>query len=413
LKSSFAQEVLVVDEADELVGFGRGRRNTPQLGPASLFVKSLCIENGGTLHFFVSVDSLYISEKVVREAISLTKNRSVHYENIIIASTHTHSSPNLESRFCEKVVSQSFQESVTNSIVSIFGKNLSSLKKSSLELLEVDSCKTINRRMMGRDIRSFFLKSKMIMRPNRKRLFQNNIKCLYDTQSKTVLFNFACHPVFNIGKKFSSDFPGEIGRKLIESNKFENAIFMQGFAGDIRPDFTTSGLKSFKYGLITFSKALVHGEAFHWFTKHDFDQFCDMNSQQILKNISREKIAATVSFKKKSLEFPVRSETGQVTHILGIKFLVVDKIIFVSIGAEVLYKFQEMFEKEFPDFTFFCIGYADRTIGYLPFDDDLAAGGYESSGSHQNYGFDSKISLDCILELKHNLISELSNILGE
>jgi hypothetical protein len=84
---------------------------------------------------------------------------------------------------------------------------------------------------------SSILRRKVVMQPNyanNKSLPLYGIDIVGDDGSRILLYSFSCHPTFVSNMSMSADFPGHIS-SILEETKYTNAIFFQGFCGDLRP----------------------------------------------------------------------------------------------------------------------------------------------------------------------------------
>ena len=402
-----------------LSGFS-SRTNNRKLGLSDLSASVIWLKNGpvNSNLIFISIDTLYIPLEISIPLYAyLMEEHQITRDQVIFNATHTHSAPALEKRFQYNInIDDSYISYVLNKVIGLF----SSVSdhdfiegRVSVGEVPMPENMTISRRKIGFDVRSFYLKRKIIMLPNSDNKIDNSIRLLSffnkKNDIKLIIYNFSCHPVFDDGKEVSTDFIGVINKNIHEQMDIP-ALFLQGFLGDIRPNFTTSNL--FKVNFINKTKIIMNGKVFKSFHKKEFNYFCTSIANTITSSCKSDSGVPLhnemiLSNKKK---YTLVSETGKVSKDFDIKICLIDCIIFISIPAEVTSLYYINLAKYFSDYNIFPLSLADDTLGYLPFYEESAAGGYEVD-SATNYGWDSKISQTSLENFYFSLRNSIHEII--
>ncbi|MFW2441374.1 neutral/alkaline non-lysosomal ceramidase N-terminal domain-containing protein [Aliarcobacter butzleri] len=394
MKYNFEQKILDFKQFDyNLSGFF-ARRENPQkcIGIPELFLKLLWIKKQNKDLLFISLDILYIPGELSKKIYDyLEAKYNIEKQNIIFNATHTHSAPGIEKKF-DKFVNQKIIKYIFDCIVKIIDKSEFKDGKLSFTTFKSQKSMWISRRKFGKNIRKLFLKESMLMLPNGQNNIDDNVRLIYilDKNNKLdlLIYNFSCHPVFNRSDSISSDFIGKISEKL-EKELNTNTMFLQGFLGDIRPNFTTQNI--FEVSIIDKLKIIANKKIFKKYNQDDFDKFCTIVSSEILENLKYKNTSTIKIFNIKQFKYKIFSQSEKYTIEFCVKLIRVNKNLFISIPAEVNSKYYVMLSKKFNDFNIIPMGLADDIIGYLPFYDEVKEGGYEVN-SIVNYGIDTPFS---------------------
>ncbi|WP_323594869.1 hypothetical protein [Aliarcobacter butzleri] len=374
------------------------RTNNERLGVNELLISLIWIKyNSDKNLVLISMDLLYIPEIIAKriyeylyEKFKLTKNE------IFFNASHTHSAPGVDIIF-DKIVDNVLIDYLVEKSKYLFS-NIEFID-CRIKFISIKPKKLywISRRKIGRNIRKFFLKKETIMLPNRENTIDDKIRVViiedYSDNLKNIIMNFSCHPVFNTNSELSSDFIGTI-RDNISQNFNINCMYLQGFSGDIRPNFTVN--KFFKLNFIDKLKLFFNKEIFKRYDKNDFNQFCESVTKDICnyKKLG-ENILITESFKIESFDFELKSITGNTKKTLTTKLALLGNYLIVSISAEVNSKYYVELSKTHPELEIFPLGLAENIIGYLPFYTECDELGYEIN-SYINYEWDSMIEKESL-----------------
>ncbi len=387
-----------------LSGFrGRSTNKRKGLGRLNASVLWLKYVEKHADKIYISIDTLYIPLEISNPVYEyLSKNYQLFPCQIVFNASHTHSAPALEKSFTiNEYVDSDYVEYVLDKLLGLFGSiHLTDFANVDicLKQIPVPSSLTISRRKVGFDIRSFYLKRKTIMLPNSNKKIDDKIRLIIirDEQRKVdvVLYNFSCHPVFDDGEQVSSDFIGVVNKYLAEKEGI-HGMFLQGFLGDIRPNFTTRNFLEVNF--INKTKILMNGLVFKPFVKSEFDAFCSQIGEVVTEScreiMESNTVANSGSVTQK--EYPLVSDSGKVMKKLIVKMHLIDHALLISMPAEVTSSYYVELAKLFPRLLIIPLAVADGILGYLPFYKEALEGGYEVN-SAANYGWDSKISYNSL-----------------
>lgn len=398
LAAVYSQKVNPRRSTQDLAGFSRRSNDNIQFGNDDFFVKIVWLEENNKPMIIISLDTLYFP-KTIADAINLycVDKFALPKTSIIYNATHTHSAPNLAIPFFGKIDTE-YVDDIEKEIIKGIEHCSSHKKVAKCTVNSFPAGKDIiGRRRFGLDIRSFFLKKRMLLLPNDTQVIDDEIRTLQirgaDDKNIALLVNFSCHPVFANNVNFSSDFPGKITKDLQDLG-FGNVFFLQGFCGDIRPNYTTENVPISNIKL--FMKLLFNKKVFRPTTLNDFNAFCESMVERIANNRQTKELQIppsqiTTNFLQHNLE----SQSGNCIKSIYVKVISINKVIFVSIPAEVNSKYIIQLKKNFPDYTIFPLGFAENVIGYLPYYTEITEGGYEVE-SAVNYGWDCSINVESI-----------------
>jgi len=403
-----------------LSGFNKRNKQCEHLGTEELNITILWLKPSIKDIVFISIDTLYIPVQVSIPIYEyLEENFQITSDQIIFNATHTHSSPGIEESFDKDMVDMKYTSHICESILKVFKDDMINFTEGNIffQSQKISNKLLISRRKIGRDIKSFFLKRRMLMLPNHTNIIDDDLRLSYifdiDNNLKVVLYMFSCHPVFNTSNNVSSDFIGDISQKIKEKLN-SDSMFLQGFLGDIRPAFTTKNI--FDTNIINKFKLLFNQEVFRDFRKKDFDFFCLSLSQDIIStynNIKQNPINSIEQIKTLKKNYTLISNSGKSKKEFDIKFILINHNLFISIPAEVTSRYKIELSKKFLGLNIIPLGLSDGVIGYLPFYDEISSGGYEVD-SAVNYGWDTFMSENSLKDFYIKLIEDIDLfILGE
>lgn len=417
---AFFQDVINPDKIS-LSGFSRHQKNKIALGPDQLYVKILWVRANVDL-IVISIDSLYFSTEVAHSIYQYAYSEfNITKDHIILNASHTHSAPNMDLEFFGNI-DRKYLEDVEAKIKRGLRLCHENFQKGYIEFRNVE-CNAnvfISRRKIGRDIRTFFIKKRIIMQPNEEKPVDRNIRLikLYDSNLKLdgIIYNFSCHPVFNTTYNISSDFIGYIS-SILEERICKFSMFLQGFAGDVRPNYTET--KTSVKHVINFAKLLFNEKVFCNFTQSHFNDFCHHISSSIIEAESENKDIrpklndSWCHIRNFMYEDFIESKTAETRKSLTIKLVLLSANLFISIPAEVHSSYLGILREAFPGLKIYPLGYADGMIGYLPCEEEIREGGYEVQKSVKYYGWDDSMSEVSVRNFTTRLIKEMKNLLKD
>ncbi|RBO85736.1 hypothetical protein [Marinomonas aquiplantarum] len=393
-----------------LAGFAKRDSSTEKFGLSELEVGVLWVKDvKGNNFILVSVDTLYLDGSYLDFIYRwLLEEFGVSSSEVVFNATHTHSAPNSSSTFFGEQ-DAGFIGEITDKIKACVSIAFSKLEEGSVFFYEAQlpSGLIVNRRLLSRDIKSFFMKKRMIMSPNYSKKFDHYVRVVnfVSSSENSILINLSCHPVFNNNNAISSDFPGILRRDL--SHLFDNVIFTQGFSGDIRPDSVISRYSPSNF--LVFIKALVNGHSFISPTLRFFDYFNNSVVKTVEKRRTFNNITSSEFIFSHIFQFDLKSTTLKTIKNIEVKIINVGGIVFISIPAEVNSRYFFEIKSAFKELNIVPLGYAENIIGYLPYPTEVQEGGYEVN-SYKNYGWDSPISSDSLTELFQSIVSAIKYV---
>jgi hypothetical protein len=398
----------------DLAGFSTRDDSNQQYGINEVKLKLLWIKLFDSHLIFVSLDTLYFPESLSEFLYDYFESHyDITSDCIICNATHTHSAPNLALEKFGKISSE-YQEYIISEIKQNLITLGSSFKSCELFLKSIKNPNKniIGRRKIVRDVFSGFIKKHALLLPNAHAPIDNDLRLLvlkdHAGKIKALIYNFSCHPVFATSQATSSDFPGLINQQLASSD-IPFSMYLQGFCGDIRPNIATSAKNrlSFK-GRV---KSLMYGAVFSETTPEDLNLFASEMAGLILSNLDDEKHKIS-EYKQNSFMYEISSETGNVSQSIVVKLFSFNRVIGVSIPAEVLSSYYLHLRNNFPDTIVIPMGFSEGMIGYLPMYHQLSEGGYEV-GSSKNYGWDSPFDSDNLQQFLEVLVYQVDQMLKE
>ena len=331
----------------------------------------LVLDNGSTKAAIVTLDVIGAWEDMVSAARErIEKETGVPAANILVAAAHGHSGPGFKEHpqwagvLIDQLGAAAKQAARDRRIVSIgYGEDRIGFG--------------INRRKV--------IDGRAVLRLNPEGLNDPRVKVLRfdDGQSLTplaVLMHAVCHPCFftwgdngsppypNGYPKLSADFPGE-AQAFVEMCYAHQtaALFLQGCAGDIRPN-----LPGYPYRCADEADIQWAGR----------DLGCAV-VRSLARSVTREQLAQRAS------HYPIRC-AREVIELPGkqasvraeLQALKVGPYLFLTMPGEPMVEYGFKLERAIADRAIpVIVGYANGNIGYLATADSYAVGGYEPESS--------------------------------
>ena len=381
------------------------RLNYPCYCKSLIFISS----NKKIKSLLISIDAIWASNflsKNVRKKLS--DLYSLKVKDIVLSATHTHGTPNPDKKIIMKPYSEDFEKHLINTILSCVKEGMkkvaiscnTSFKRSTSNEL------AINRRRKALKFKPFINYSMQNL-PNFKKNKINFIDLIEFKEKKNnkltfLIVKFSCHPVVASKDSIGADYPGLIQSYL--NNYCKNTIFLQGFAGDIRPKLINNDT-SWKDKTINF----LIGKRFRLPYKEDLKIFSKKLAKIILKNNSQIAIDLNNEyFKSKEICILPTLETNIKADLdLNITFWKLDKVVLIFVNAEVLSGFDI---NEIENKKVICIGYSNGMIGYLPTSKDLHQGGYEVDKSRLKFNLPKRMKDSFVMDVQKQITYVLKNI---
>lgn len=330
-----------------------------------LEVNALLIDS---TYAIISADALYIG----RDFISHVRMKLPDNLHTLFVASHTHFAPSLDGTkpalgSTDDDWLKQVAGSVADQIVALTASDAVAGRFS----YGVETCTgSVYRRRRSFLRRKFpHLTWRIGLLPNRLKAIPRDLQILAITDSNdkigAVIWSWPCHPVeFVSANEISSAFPGAVRdaiRKAIGDDALP-VLFFPGFCGDIRPDITKSylGFEVFKHG-----------------NDSEINAFEDVITNAALKALRGAAAIQTGETQYRETAVPLKSFGPSGDFDIGITQVNFGGVEIIGVGAEVCsgHLDQTDFDRSKPKFFTGCAG---PTFGYLPTDEQIVEGGYES-----------------------------------
>lgn len=331
----------------------------------------LLLDNGETQVGMVTLDLINTPAEMVatlREAIS--KATGIPPENIMVAASHNHSGPgwNSEPEWAKETVGK---------ISAAAAKAMKELRPVTLGYSEDSIDFNINRRKI--------VNGRALFRLNPDGPCDHRVKVLRVDDGKSleplaILMHAVCHPcVFTWGDKLTppfpagfpkitADFPGE-AQNFVEQvyGKGTQTLFLQGCAGDIRPN-----LPGIPYRCGDEADIKWAGRGLGCAVVRAADRSVVREERVQRKQIYPLKVANSV------IELPGKKER----LTCAMQAIRIGDFLFLTIPGEPMVEYGFQLEKMVADrATPFIVGYANGHLGYICTAESHEHGGYEPESS--------------------------------
>jgi len=362
---------------------------------SDLDINAMIFNQENKLLFLISIDTLFISKELKK---IIFKEISKHFgaipeADIIIMSTHTHYAPSLEEK---RIELGKLDEQYFDFLKIKIEELVNQLYLESFTEIEIEVSKgktnnlTTNRRRRVRQLGAYF-KPFIAMEPNLKGYKNEEFKIIKFYEKKDpknilgVIWSFPCHltNIYN-SRLISAEFPGKIRNSI--RGKLNNVampiIYMPGFAGDVRayPPTRISISKLLRY-IFQIPYRVYH---YRFMNKSEYDgwvysvenSFWKIWNQSMKINGFNEAPLITQLIKKNIEILGVKAE--------GVEDLIFRKInfgnilAFYTMSAETVSEYSKMINKIAKEEFYINTGYTDEVFGYLPTQEQIKEGGYES-----------------------------------
>jgi hypothetical protein len=222
-----------------------------------------------------------------------------------------------------------------------------------------------------------------------------------------VIANWAAHPtIFPDLDKASNEYIGAIRSGIRNRLGFDlPVLFLQGFAGDVRP------LPPAKH--LSLKKLFLHGPVFPAFDRKEWNSFCTSVSahfDKLLAEATHEKntpASETTIFRSAYIDLSELVKGNDDARTLRFRYLAIAQTLaFVFVPAEPSSKFTDVIRSIFP--TALPVGYSGDVFGYWPTDGQVKQGGYEAKDFFPLFGLKGKFK-DRNDELFKTAVESLKN----
>ncbi len=391
-----------------LAGFTHRMSAHNQLGVGDIFARVLWLSTNGQNLLFITLDTLYFPAQVRDAALGILRSHGVFEQNVVFNASHTHSAPS---------VAVASLGAINNHYLQFLQDTVCALLTSAAQALAPCILTAgwanvpglcINRRRLGLDMRSAFLKRRVLMLPNPSGWVNDRAWVLRIASPSNALlglvFSLACHPVFNINRNISSDFPGAVVERL-ERDLGCFGVFLQGFSAEVRPNFTTR----WPAHPVLLLKALFNGPVFPRYCAAHFQTFVNRLVTALKEALGSASIPFGETVITRRLEYSLASRTGVQTRSFPMLLWRVGECVLLSLPAEVAAGYDCRLAAAAHPLHFIGLGLGADPVGYLPTAVQVREGGYEVECA-ANYGWDGPLDGDTLRGLEDYLVSAVKDV---
>lgn len=343
-----------------------------------LEANALLIRERDSMLCVVSLDALYVG--ALREIVLRELGGLIAPEQLFFAASHTHFAPATDPRLpslgrVDGVYLKSAAEKIADLIAGLL----------SIDGVPASVCYreiptpplAINRRRKTWIWEGRFLRRprvRVLRRPNRRAPRDNKVRvlsfhALKDNRPLTLIWNFSCHPVcYPELSSATAEYPGWVRRRIREQFNLDAVIFLQGFAGDLRPAFTR-GLDLPPFRVTEFFSPTL-GQWREWAER--------------VASVTCEAVRCSGTVLDGSLHVtrhlePVGSLlSGEAGHLSIHRWGFADQVDVIGLSAEPVAEYIDVVARLLRSRQCMPVGYIDSVFGYLPTERMLSEGGYES-----------------------------------
>jgi hypothetical protein len=352
----------------------------------------------------INLDLIWVSNSfsyIIKNKIE--RKYGIDPSKIIISATHTHSSPQIiETASYYGSIDRGYENSLMKNILSCVKQALLKLQncKIKVRISESEELPIVKRNTLGFDF--IKMKKSFFSSPNDNFKFDDEIISIgiYNENAEiiAILINLAVHPVFHNKKYISTDFIGVLRDVLSKKYNINYVFFLQGFCGDIRPDYRKFNMRSVKnfirYGKLkkSFSSEIIEKEK----------EFCKLLASKINlpKNIElvRNDKYTSSSFKAiiknfnpyDEKSFKIDDHSQIIIHRLDFD----DKITFICVNGEIFSEFSlrlKAIAKKNKK-IFIPLGYCNGMFGYIPDSKSVKTANSYEYNSWKNFSQDGPLT---------------------
>lgn len=379
-----------------------------------LFIKALVLDDGDTEAGIVACDLVGLDIQFVRRVGRQIERRiGISKDNIIIATTHTHSAPaTIGLRGCGQV-NQQWLNTLQKDIVATVGHARDNLKEAEIGTGSgITREVSINRRIKTTDGNIRMIEDNEFYNPNDMIDPEVGVVKFEDRNGEVIgmLVNFACHPVV-LGpdnRLISADYPGYMMKK-VSSELNGTVMFTNGACGDINPQSRGTFQETERMGNILAQEVLKVTKKIGKtlpgklkIKKKTVELFFQLPS---LSELQKEIRLHEAALKKLNLKESLLLERGTRKVFLEwarekldiiqrqkprgikieIKVLAINDTVLIAIPAEVFVEIGLTIKKNSPFKYTFILCYANGCVGYIPSWQAYQEGGYEIDAAYKHY----------------------------
>lgn len=343
----------------------------------------------------VALDVLYAGRVV--EELGQRLAQVVPPERIIVAASHTHFAPGTEPAVpglgrADASYATSIADRISQQVLQCLGSGPGAARVSTLGYGAVRTDHAIGRRRVGwqfiRPDGRLRLRRQMTRRPNPRIPIDDRLKVMLIGRDpvQAVVWSYACHPSqLPAATSISAEFPGVVRERLRRQlgDPAVPVLFLQGFAGDVRPNLTAwfSG----QYWTERIENLLNHGPGF---AQVSLSRWAEWSEGVAATAVSAMELAASnqlplqLSYARWSSPRATPDESG--LDVARLSFA--PQLHLCCVNGEPTSDTLAVVRSQFANGIVVPVGCVDRSTGYLPGRSVIAEGGYEAGGFATLFG---------------------------
>jgi hypothetical protein len=435
LKAGYAAADITPAPGVTLSGFA-ARRNQPSVGVHDpLTVHALALEQGDQRVLLLSFDLLAIGEPLVRDidrVLDASIGNSFPSRVRILSCTHTHSAPATIRLIGCGVEDEGYWQLLVGRTQDAAARAVLSLREARIRCaIESLPGKNFNRRILLKD-------GSIVMAPHAQELVQRTgpgwdsfVFLRFDEASSGAsiagIIHWAAHPATVCTAFVSGDYPAGLCRAL-QAKEGVPFMFLQGASGDLSVpfrDMSFDDTRKVVEGIMADLPPLAWREAPEETPMALLSETIALRYQRPLPRQALERMASAmrdisrgepgdpsdIRILANILNVPPGGtpDPEMLRHIasilaewaqqaaqgargtssapaLEVKVMRIGLIVFAFIAAEVFVETAYAISRHFSRTPFAVVGYCAPLVGYLPTDEALQEGGYESEYAYRFYG---------------------------
>jgi hypothetical protein len=345
----------------------------------------------------ISIDTLFLTrtfkKKVIAAFNSAAKNKLREPEVFMIAS-HTHFSPTLDPT--KPVLGKGsdeyilfVQEKIVQALLTL---DSAGEVPASLSLSKAATRHSINRRRPVLVRKGLLLQKKIALGPNPSGPTSEKITMLTlkDDSGKVLaaIWHFACHPTdFPKRSALSAGYPGIIRKAMRSSIGEVPVLFLQGFAGDVKPWDHDQPKKKKR----TVKEILLKTESFPHFDEEMFTRWSVSLSAAALSSLKDEGEYVPPLLGSRQIAEPITDlfNSGSIGNdeLTFQEITLGEGLKIISISAEPVIEYEDVVKNIYKEEHILCCGYTDSVHIYLPTSAQVLEGGYECEGFQDKFSY--------------------------
>ncbi len=393
----------------------------------SIFARALYMEHEGKRALGLTYDLCFVDrDTCAKIKTAIGRESGLRPHEILLTATHTHAGPAVGTW---GVMRDRSPETAYHAI--LFEASLKAAKEAMVRAVQVGRIEAASGRSALPMNRRRPVNGRIENAPNPGGAVCDVLPVIrfLDEREQTVclLISAAAHPVIFRGWEISAEYPGQAIRLIGEQTGIENAIFLQGAAGDSRPSVVAAGAEwnwNAGWSEVLAAARLLSGEVVsllrtsmnpvepqlgsvlletNWPLQHG-DR--DSLGRELRQTAHETPVVAELHARwvetqlKKLRQGPLPESWPVFVHGLQIG----RRVRIVAIEGEPVAAHGLAILSAFPVGVTFPLGYANGEAAYLPTSEMLAEGGYEVEG-YWEYGLPAP--------LRHGMESVLEKALAD